>query len=298
MKILIFTLFLALSFPFAINSQTYPIDETTPITIKVVVHVVYHTQTEHLSDAQINSQITVLNQDFGHQANTPGGINPLGVNTHIQFILDQIDPVPTNNTSFTTPNSVKKSTNGGVEPWDRSKYLNIWVCNLDYNNARGYTQFPHCPSIPGLNTLNPKEYDGVVISYTAFGNTGYQPHSAYNMGRTATHEVGHWLGLLHTFGDPDAGCNSTDYCDDTPTCSGLWLAGEPGYDSIIGQCGGWRQTSNYMDLSDDRIANRFTQDQADRMRSVIFAARASFWPTHITVNQVLDNLTKYGTIGR
>ncbi len=161
------------------------------ITIPVVVHVVYNTSAQNVSDAQIQSQLDVLNKDF-RKLNTdlnlvPSTFSSLVADAEINFCLANRDPngnattgilrVPTSQTSFSTNDGVKSSTTGGSNAWSTNQYLNIWVCNMS-GGILGYAQFPGGASAT----------DGVVIGYTCFGTTG-TAQAPFNKGRTATHEV-------------------------------------------------------------------------------------------------------------
>src|ERR1041385_4066866 len=194
------------------------------VTIPVVVYVLYNLNIQNISDEQVHSQIDVLNRDFGRLNSdttlTPFAFSSLAVNTDIQFCLATQDPNgnPTTgierrqNTSVSTwqnDDGMKSYATGGLDVWDRNRYLNIWVCALA-NNFLGYTQ------LPGGDSL----YDGVVITSRAFGNTGYVS-PPFHLGRTATHEIGHWLGLNHIWGDDGGACpwdpgGNDDQINDTP----------------------------------------------------------------------------------
>lgn len=176
--------------------------------IPVVVHVLYGNSTQNISLAQIQSQIAVLNKDFSATntdiSNVPSVFQSVVADCDIEFCLAQVDPnnQPTNGvnrvnvgtTSLTTSqidNTWKPQT-----IWDPTKYFNIWVANIQ-GNILGYAQFPNSSGLGGLNTNNgTANTDGVVILYNAFGTTG-AVSAPYNKGRTATHEIGHWLGLRH-----------------------------------------------------------------------------------------------------
>src|SRR5690606_9388581 len=197
------------------------------ITIPVVVHVVWNSTTQNISDAQINSQINVLNQDF-RRTNTSISSAPIpfkGFSTDMryQFCLAQQDPngyptngitrTFTNRTLFDIPSgdsSIWFSSLGGQDSWDRTKYLNIWVCNLP--------GIPN-PGLIGVGTfpwlgLAVPAIDGVVADYQAFGTMGTAV-APTNLGKNITHEVGHYLGLRHIWGD-EANCAGSDSCFDTP----------------------------------------------------------------------------------
>lgn len=232
----------------------------TVIVIPVVVHVVWNTAAQNISEQMITSQIRVLNEDFRKMAGTPGWNNdPVGADTRIEFRLATVDPngnphtginrVQTSVTSwnYQTQNAQLKATSY----WDSNRYLNIWTANLS-GGILGYAQFP------GGNQLT----DGVVILYSAFGYNS--PAAPYNLGRTTTHEVGHWINLRHTWGDGD--CTVDDGVDDTPLCSGQYFSSVPTCPKPT-QCGFVRQIENYMDYSDDGCMNIYTNGQSVRMNA-------------------------------
>lgn len=237
----------------------------TLITIPVVVHVVYNTEAQNISYEQIQSQIDVLNEDFGRfneDANqTPAAFRKVAADTRIRFQLATRDPQgqPTNGITRTYTekyefssfqNGMKQASTGGLAPWPTADYLNIWVCNLSMG-VLGYSQFPGGPAAT----------DGVVISYKYFGRVG-DLKPPFNRGRTATHEVGHWLNLRHIWGDGP--CGSDDRVADTPEAEG------PTHGCLRERvsCGTPDMVSNFMDYTDDACMNLFTQGQAQRMRAL------------------------------
>lgn len=229
------------------------------ITIPVVVHVVYNADVENISEEQIFSQIQILNEDFRRLNNDADDVWPQAADTEFEFCLASRDPdgyyttgitrTFTDQTSFSFNNAVKFSAQGGKDAWPTDSYLNIWVCNLD--GLLGYAQFP------GGNAAT----DGVVCLYSAFGNVGTAT-SPFDLGRTATHEVGHWLNLRHIWGD--GGCPFDDFVADTP------ISDAANYGCDIGHisCTTEDMVQNYMDYSDDACMNLFTQGQTDRMRAL------------------------------
>lgn len=237
------------------------------VTIPVVVHVVYRTTTENISDAQILSQIAVLNNDFrklnADVANTPPLFAGLAADSEIQFCMAQRDPNGNattgitrkyyNRTSWGTSNAVKNPSQGGVAPWDATKYLNIWVCNIG-GGVLGYAQFPGGPA----------STDGIVVDYRYFGTTGTAT-SPYHLGRTATHEVGHWLNLRHIWGDATCG---NDFVSDTPVhnASNGGCPSYPHYSTCTGTP--VEMTMNYMDYTYDACMYMFTFGQKNRMQAV------------------------------
>lgn len=249
--------------------QTLPHLRTgSVITIPVVVHIVYRTSAENVSDAQVQSQIDVLNEDFRRQntdvANTPSLFASLTADVEVQFCLATRDPqgnpttgitrTQTTKTSFDIySDDVKYSSRGGKDAWPTDQYLNIWVCNLS-GGLLGYAQFPGGGSAAE---------DGVVINYRYFGRGG-SAQAPFNKGRTATHEVGHWLNLRHIWGDAQCG---DDYVADTPPQEG------PNYGCPTfphPSCGNTSDMfMNYMDYGDDHCLVMFTQGQKNRMRAVL-----------------------------
>lgn len=256
--------------------------------IPVVVHVVHSTASgtiggsnnANISEEQIASQIQVLNEDYRRQAGTNGFNNsPIGGDAKIEFFLASTDPngQPTNGITrhyYTQKSSFDIFSDdlllSQIAYWPSDRYLNIWVAPLD-NNYLGYGQFPStADTLKGL-PLEQNEYiDGVIIDYRYFGRQiGAVRSPTYCCGRTTTHEVGHWLGLIHTWGDGD-GC-AEDYVADTPLTKG------PNQTTQCRQtystCVAGKQTrdliENYMDYSPDACMNLFTQGQIDRMRAVL-----------------------------
>jgi len=238
------------------------------ITIPVVVHVLYNKAAENISDDQILSQIEVLNNDYrrlnADTLNTPEAFKPVAADTRIMFCLAKVAPdgrqttgivrKHTNNTYFMLDDGMKFDAAGGADAWDASKYLNIWVCSM-MGRSLGYS------SLPG----DPAEVDGVVINYDVFGSRG-NLRVPYTLGRTATHEVGHWLGLKHIWGDSNCG---SDDVDDTPTQSSYNYncPSFPKMSSCSPNANG-DMFMNYMDLTNDVCMNIFTQGQKQRMRSL------------------------------
>jgi hypothetical protein len=249
---------------------------TNEITIPVVVHVVYNTSQQNISDQQIISQINVLNQDYNRlnadTNNTAPVFRPYAANCGIHFELAKVDTAGyatsgivrkhTSIIAFTIDDRIKSSANGGDDAWDKDRYLNIWVGNLNAG-VLGYS------SVVG----GPKEDDGVVVMFNAFGVNG-SAAAPFNKGRTATHEIGHWLNLIHTWGDADCG---DDKVADTPPqqtadrgCpSGVLISCNNGPNGDM--------YSNYMDFVNDDCMNIFTEGQRDRMLA-LFASGGERFP--------------------
>ncbi|HEX8428396.1 M43 family zinc metalloprotease [Hymenobacter sp.] len=242
------------------------------VTIPVVVHVLYNTAAQNVSDTQVRAQIDVLNKDFA-KANSDANLVPsafagLAANTNIQFALAQQDPtgastggilhVQTKVSSFSTNDAVKNSKRGGDDAWPASQYLNLWVCNLG-GGLLGYAQFPGGTA----------KTDGVVVLYSSLPGGSAIP---YDKGRTATHEVGHWLNLRHIWGDASCG---NDLVNDTPTQQ-TSNYGCPTYPHVT--CNNQGDMSmNYMDYTDDACMYMFSVGQSARMNAVFGAggSRAS-----------------------
>lgn len=238
------------------------------INIPVVVHILYKSADQNLTDAQIKSQLVVLNNDFSYlnadKINTPSAFKKVAADTKIRFCLAQVDPQGkrtngivrkfTTNDNFSPEDGMKSAAQGGDDAWDSKRYLNVWVCNLA-GRTLGYS------SVPG----GPANVDGVVIALDVFGTEG-NLRSPFNKGRTATHEVGHWLGLKHIWGDAICG---TDEVDDTPTQQ-YYNYGCPGFPNIT-NCSpdsNGDMFMNYMDFTNDGCMNMFTNGQKTRMRAL------------------------------
>jgi len=235
----------------------------------VVVHLVYRTKTENISDAQVKSQIDVLNRD---RSKVPKPFRDLVADARIQFALAATDPdgqqtsgitrTATTERSFGTDDGVKTAANGGTEPWDTDRILNVWVCRLA-DALLGYAQFPGGPA----------ETDGVVITHSAFGTRGTAA-APFDKGRTTTHEIGHYLNLSHIWGESRfATCQDNDFVADTPNQFGPNYH-RPTYPSI--SCGNQPYGDlfmNYMDYVDDTAMVMFTQDQVARMQAALTGPR-------------------------
>ena len=250
--------------------------ERAVVTIPVVVHIVYNIASENISDAQVYNQLDVLNDDFrrlnSDVGETPGYFAGVAADCEINFCLATLDPsgnpttgitrTSTSKTSFSTGDDMKFGTYGHTI-WDRNKYLNLWVCDLS-GGLLGYAQFPGGSA----------STDGVVIDYVYFG-VGGAGSAPYDLGRTATHEVGHWLNLYHIWGDDGTGCGGSDLCADTPNQADETYGCPNGAIRISctnGPNGDMYQ--NYMDYTDDGCMNLFTAGQKTRAQA-LFAVGGS-----------------------
>jgi len=287
-----------------VNNETEKWIENNPnhslksiITIPVVVHVVWKSSLQNISDAQILSQIDVLNKDFRRTnidvINTPSVWQSIAGDCEIEFCMATIDPSGNSTTGITrtqtTVNSfgmqgdyMKHNSDGGVDGWPSDNYLNIWICNLD--NLLGYSTVPS-------NWTDPE--DGVVIGYQYYGDMGTVQYP-YNKGRTATHEIGHWLNLEHTWGSGWSSCGS-DQVNDTPTQE--WENyGCPGFPHNANSCGTTNANGdmfmNYMDYTNDACMNLFTEGQKTRMISAINQYRPELITQQLCDNSVyVENIT-------
>ncbi len=236
------------------------------IVIPVVVHILWNNAGQNISDAQVLSQLAVLNNDFNlanaDRNKIPSYFSSLAANCGISFALAKMDPAGRPTTGivrkqsgvavFNFDDKAKSSTTGGDDAWSADNYLNIWVCNL-VSGISGYA------SAPG----GPKENDGVVISTGVFGTLNIS--GPFNKGRTAVHEIGHWLNLRHIWGDASCG---DDKVDDTPTQQGANRGCNSGEKFTCGSTAHGDMYMNYMDFSDDACMYMFTNGQRSRMRAL------------------------------
>lgn len=272
---------------------------TTLYTIPIVFHILYTNQavgsSYNLSQAQINSQITILNQDF-RKTNTDfntwatqSAFVSAAADCEIEFCAARVNPdgnamlepginrIKCSDKGFTNPPHSDVYIDGTIKPntiWDPTKYFNIWVVYMN-DGTLGYAQFPDVPNgTPTIGDISgwgsSANTDGVVIDYRYIGNMG-TAQSPFNKGRTTVHEVGHWLGLRHINGDSNCG---NDYCADTPAQSSLTnscpsVTGN----TLAANCGTaspnppGRMYQNYMDYSEDRCLVMFTANQKARMQA-------------------------------
>jgi len=252
--------------------------------IPVVVHVLYNAShpEQNISDAQVQSQIDVLNRDFRAKntdiSSVPSVFQPFVADARIEFVLATTDPNgnPTNGITrtvttvkeFSSDDRIKSSATGGVDAWPTNRYLNLWVAprlvDPVVGALLGYAQFPGGPAAT----------DGVVIVHTGFGTTGTAA-APFNLGRTATHEIGHWLNLRHIWGDDGNGCNGSDFVNDTPNQAGP-NTGRPRFPRVTCNNGpNGDMFMNYMDYTDDAGMFMFTTGQVVRMQAALDNERAS-----------------------
>lgn len=254
-------------------------------TIPVVVHVIYNTEIENVSDAQISSQMAVLNQDFRKlNSDTLASTHPFAAaagDATIEFCLANVDPSGAPTTGITRTktdvtswadsilDNIKSTANGGYDNWDPTKYLNLYVVNLD-GGTLGFASFPD-------ELTNQPSLDGVVIRYEAFGTIGTAGTGGFDVnkgGRTATHEVGHWLNLRHIWGDETCGSDSVD--DTKPAKDANYHCPTFPHNANNG-CGtdaNGEMYMDYMDYVDDNCMAMFTKGQVDRMHAALNGPRS------------------------
>jgi hypothetical protein len=242
---------------YAKNPSAYRLLADGTLELPVVVNVLYHKPEENISDRQINSQLDVLNDDFAgtnKDVNATDTYNSVKAgNIKIKFLLQRVIRKYTTVTAFYTNNAMKFSNRGGIDATSPETTLNIWVCNLG-GGILGYAQFP------GGN----KATDGIVINTLAFGKgAAFTLYNDYDLGRTATHEVGHYFNLRHIWGDRQCG---NDYVDDTPLHY-TYNFGCPEAGKTSRCDGSIEMTMNYMDYTDDACMYMFTKGQAVRMQA-------------------------------
>ena len=228
------------------------------IEIPVVFNVLYKQNAQNISLTQLQSQITVLNADYA-ASNSDYSLTPAefqGVRSgdiRVRFVLDNVVRKKTNKQQWSTNDAMKKSSQGGIDATSPTTKLNIWVCNMG-GGILGYAQFPG----GAIAT------DGVVLDDQATGNTGTAA-APYGLGRTATHEIGHWLNLRHIWGDTNCG---NDLVGDTPVHTSANY-GCPAYPANS-SCGGTihaMMTMNYMDYTYDACMYMFSLGQKTRMQA-------------------------------
>lgn len=288
-------------------SKLQSINGISLVRIPVVVHVIHNGTPigtgANISDAQVLSQIQVLNEDYRKIAGTRGeNSDPVGADTNIEFYLarEDADCNPTTGIERLDLSSISSTWDGPggntdaiLKPmtiWDPTRYMNMWTVTLSDNTLLGYAQYPG---------NGPSETDGVVMGYQYFGSNdafGVNLNSSapYDLGRTTTHEVGHFLGLFHTF---EGGCADGDFCADTPATAQENYNCPTGQDSCpVGPGDGiLDMIENYMDYTDDACMNIFTNDQSTRMDGVLSGFRLSLANSTVP-NTALPSVSYDGSI--
>lgn len=271
--------------------------------IQVVFHVVYNSNAENLDDELLYSQLRILNECFDRTnpdtVNTRDIFVPLAADAGIQFLLATVDPSgnPTDGivreitglNSFSNgqinlaySDQVKFGQNGSVA-WDTDKYLNIWVCDLSSNGVDlllGYAYPPtNAPNWTNSNSFSTSDRQGVVVHYKVVGENN--PQSFATGSKTLIHEVGHYLGLRHIWGD--GGCGVDDFMDDTPRARAASNGCNKGINTCTEPTGDQYpdMLENYMDYSTGTCQNMFTQDQVAQMRANLTTFRSEIYTTQI-----------------
>ncbi len=251
-------------------------NSTEIVYIPVVFHIVYKTSVQNIPDSRIYEQIERLNQDYS-ATNTdisavPNVFEPYISDTKIRFILADTDPNGNPTTGITRHQSntfmfnvnihdIKTASTDGVDPWDTDNYLNIWVGNI----TSGYLGYATTPMDAGTSL------DGVVLNYL---NVGNNPTTPYDKGRTATHEIGHYLGLNHIWGPGLGSCALDDGINDTPDQSSPHY-GVPTHP--IETCNSEDMFMNFMDYGNDEALVMFTEDQKDKLEYSLDVLRYQLW---------------------
>jgi hypothetical protein len=225
--------------------------------VPVVVHFVVNAQEMHADAASVREQLKIINADFNRlnsdSSNTLQQFRAVAGCANIQFFIsNQHENGITITQSLHGPfvnSDLSSSSKGGHDPWETTKYLNIWVTNL----ADGVFGIASMPGEVGI-------VEGIAIDYKYFGKNGHVP---YHLGRTLTHELGHWLGLPHPWGI--GGCESDDGFQDTPNQAGSVSSCQVNFTS----CGAQAMVQNYMNTSNDDCMNLFTLQQVEFMRNTL-----------------------------
>lgn len=256
------------------------------LTVPIIFHIIHNGEAvgsgTNIAATFVNAQLVQLNNDFRKILGTSGyNTNPVGADTELQFCAALVDPngnvlaepginrINRNTQGWSTPPYSDTYIDATIKPqsiWDPTDYVNVWVMSLG-GGLLGYAQFPNMSGVGGLPSDNgPAETDGVVVLYNSVGSSTvpFPGGSPYDLGRTLTHELGHFFGLLHTF---QGGCGaSNDFCDDTPKVASPSFGCPTGRTTCSGSVA---MIENYMDYSDDACMNIFTLDQKARIQAVM-----------------------------
>lgn len=260
-------------------------DEAT-LYIPVVFHIVYDSENQNLSDAQIYSQLQVINEDFNKRnsdtTNTINEFKSLAADVKIQFYLAEMDGVKGITRTFTNHgpfanDDLHRSGQGGRDAWDTKKYLNVWVGEL------APAIFGYAAS-PGTEEFK----DGVAVHYQYFGRHG-NAIAPYNLGRTLTHEIGHWLGLQHPWGL--GGCDTDDGLTDTPPQEGPATCVLNTF-----SCGSLSMVQNFMNTAEDNCMNLFTHQQKELMRHTLRTQRTGAYTDQEIITEITSPITNVNKV--
>lgn len=274
------------------NPSLHKVEKTeSTYRIPIIIHVIHNGEPigegANISAAQIYGQIEVLNEDFNFRNadkdETLDIFKDVAANPSIEFVPATVDPEgrPLKEVGITRSKGCLTSWNDFTfnalaKPntvWDSNQYFNIWVTKYD---QLGYAQFPNLSGLGGIKEDEGEaNTDGIVIRYINFGSIEKTPNipqliegSPFNLGRTATHEIGHFFGLLHTWGEEiPLSCATDDFCDDTPNTSKKQRGCNLNEPSC--EAGKIVMTQNFMEYTDDRCMTLFTADQVERMQAVL-----------------------------
>ena len=289
--------------------------EKNTINIPVVIHII-HKNTHsnigigtNISNAQIEDALKILNEDYSktnpEYPNPPRNtfLNNWG-NPNLKFCLATIDPNgnPTNGITRTSTtkasfdadtegNDMKRVSTSGKDAWNPSKYLNIWVCNLSNSGGGGMTLgYAYLPGLPSWNSWK----DGLVIDFQYFGTIGGA--SSSSDGRTATHEIGHYLGLNHTFCESQSGgcCdNDENNVNDTPAADDGIYFGTVNLTTNNNTCNDLQYTNifntNVLDMDENFMSYAsntwmFTNDQVNVMSATLNGYRTTLKNSTVSMN--------------
>lgn len=240
--------------------------------IPVVVHVIHNGGTENISDSQIQSQFDILKEDYRKITGTNGDGN--GVDSEIEFRLAKITPdgkctngIVRIQSALTNHQTHQRTQLGNLSFWDNTRYLNIYIVKNINNGSAGYSSFPG----------GPDNDDGIVVMHNYFGKIGT---ASSGLGRTMTHEIGHWLGLYHTFNNGCGvnPCMDGDYVCDTPPAASPTNFNCPVKNTCSNDFPDLNdQVQNYMDYSSDACLNMFSNGQKQRMDATLSTLRLNIW---------------------
>lgn len=263
---------------------------TGPITIPVIFHVLYRTanalgtSSPNLVTSKYQSQIAQLNKDY---SNLSGSAYGVAADVQLRFCMAIVDTAGRplaeagidrinaqtrgfSNTNNMTADALQTYFDGTIKPatiWDPNSYLNIWTAAMNSSQLLGYASFPALSTLGGLDNTETNSTAGAVINWQSIGSvTDPGADASYGYGRTITHELGHFFGLRHIWGDETCG---NDYCADTPPQSAE-TSGCPATGTLNGCTpSGPKMFENYMDYSNDACLNTFTLNQAQRSQTVM-----------------------------